>query len=90
MLSPKSINHQSGFAAYVTPSLQLGVKADDGELQLSDHPHIFVIGDAADAFGARKSGSAAWDQVPDSSRAFEITLLMCPDRRSKPSGILSV
>ena len=62
-LSPESINHNSGSVAYVVPSLQLGIKADDGELRLSEYPHIFVIGDAADAFGALKSGSAAWGQV---------------------------
>lgn len=45
------------------PSLQLGVEADDGEIRLSEYPHILVIGDAADAFGALKSGSAAWSQV---------------------------
>ena len=45
------------------PSLQLGTKMDNGEVRLSEYPHIFVIGDAADAFGALKSGSAAWGQV---------------------------
>ena len=45
------------------PSLQLGTKTDDGEVRLSEYPHIFVIGDAADAFGALKSGNAAWGQV---------------------------
>lgn len=65
MLSPESINHKNGSAAYVMPSLQLGTKADGGEVHLSEYPHIFVIGDAADAFGALKSGSAAWGQVSD-------------------------
>ena len=45
------------------PSLQLGIRAEDGEVQPSEYPHVFVIGDAADAFGALKSGSAAWGQV---------------------------
>lgn len=70
MLSPESINHKSGSAAYVMPSLQLGIKVDDGDVRLSDHPHIFVVGDAADAFGARKSGSAAWYQVSGSLHDF--------------------
>jgi hypothetical protein len=58
------------------PSLQLGTKLDNGEVRLSDYPHIFVTGDAADAFGALKSGSAAWGQV---SRVFlMVPLLMRP------------
>lgn len=69
MLSPKSINHKNGSAAYVVPSLQLGTKMDNGEVRLSEYPHIFVIGDAADAFGALKSGSAAWGQVSSPPRA---------------------
>ena len=76
MLSPKSINHKNGSAAYVMPSLQLGVKEDDGEVRLSEYPHIFVIGDAADAFGALKSGSAAWGQVSDLPHAPGSTSLM--------------
>lgn len=63
MLSPESINHRNGSAAYVTRSLQLGIGTGDGEVGLSGYPHIFVIGDAADAFGALKSGNAAWGQV---------------------------
>jgi hypothetical protein len=47
------------------PSLQLGTKTDNGEVHLSEYPHIFVVGDAADTFGALKSGSAAWGQVSD-------------------------
>jgi len=70
MLSPKSINHKSGSAAYIMPSLQLATKADNGDVRLSEYPHIFVIGDAADAFGALKSGSAAWGQVSDPPRGF--------------------
>jgi hypothetical protein len=62
-LSKKSINYKNGSAAYVMPSLQLGIKAENGEVRLSDHPNIFVVGDAADAFGAQKSGNAAWGQA---------------------------
>jgi len=76
MLSPKSINHKSGSAAYVTPSLQLGIKTDNGEVLLSEYPHIFVIGDAADAFGALKSGSAAWGQVSGLHYVSDRSLLM--------------
>ena len=47
---------------------------DDGEVRLSEYPHIFVIGDAADAFGALKSGSAAWGQVNDPLHASNDTL----------------
>jgi hypothetical protein len=76
MLSPESINHKSGSAAYVTPSLQLGVKADNGEVRLSGYPHIFVVGDAADAFGARKSGNSAWYQVSGLPHASDVSLFM--------------
>ena len=55
------------------PSLQLGTKADNGEVRLSEYPHIFVIGDAADAFGALKSGSAAWGQVSSLPHASDST-----------------
>ena len=78
MLSPRSINHESGSAAYVTPSLQLGTKVDNGEVRLSEYPHIFIIGDAADAFGALKSGSAAWSQVSRSLYASDSTVAYAP------------
>lgn len=68
MLSPKSINHRNGSAAYVMRSLQLGIRTDDGGVELSEYPHIFVIGDAADAFGALKSGNAAWGQAEHAVR----------------------
>lgn len=32
-------------------------------LQLTSHPNVFVIGDAADAFGAINAGHTAWDQA---------------------------
>lgn len=67
-LSPQSINHKNASAAYVTPSLQLGIKTDDGKVELSGFPHIFVVGDAADAFGARKSGNSAWFQAEHAAR----------------------
>ena len=60
------------------PSLQLGIKEDDGELKLSEYPHIFVIGDAADAFGALKSGSAAWGQVTEPLGTSDGTLAYAP------------
>lgn len=78
MLSPRSINHESGSAAYVMPSLQLGTKVDNGEVRLSEYPHIFVIGDAANAFGALKSGSAAWSQVSSSPCASDSTFAYAP------------
>ena len=68
-LSPNSINYRNGSAVYVMPSLQLGIKAENGKVRLSDHPNIFVIGDAADAFGAQKSGNAAWGQASGLSHA---------------------
>ena len=60
------------------PSLQLGTKTGDEEVRLSEYPHIFVIGDAADAFGALKSGSAAWGQVSGSPRASGGTFAYAP------------
>ena len=89
MLSPESINHKSGSAAYVMPSLQLGIKVDDGDVRLSDHPHIFVVGDAADAFGARKSGSAAWYQVSGHFTILMASLFMSFCRPTMPLGISS-
>ena len=65
VLLPKLINHKNRLVVYVIPSLQLGMKVDDGEVWLSKYLHIFIIQDVADAFGALKSGSAAWGQVSD-------------------------
>ena len=69
------------------PSLQLGIKSDNGEVWLSEYPHIFVVGDAADAFGALKSGSVAWGQVSESPHAsdgtFAHTLLLGGTRRQE-------
>ena len=73
MLSPKSINHESGSAAYVIPSPQLGTKTDKGEVRLSEYPHMFVIGDAADAFGVLESSSAVGGQVSRSPHTFDST-----------------
>lgn len=61
-ISPQSINHRDGGAAYVLPSLQLAIKRHE-KVEPSEHPHIFVIGDAADAFGALKAGHVAWEQA---------------------------
>ena len=54
---------------YAIPSLQLGTKVDDGEVQLSEYPYIFIIWDAANMFGALKSGGMAWGQVSDPPHA---------------------
>lgn len=40
-----------------------GMARVEPTLQLSDNPRIFVIGDAADAFGAINAGHTAWDQA---------------------------
>ncbi|KAN0063626.1 cytochrome b [Thecaphora frezii] len=37
-------------------------------MQLQHHPHIFVVGDAADAFGALNAGHTAWDQAEVAAR----------------------
>lgn len=36
---------------------------DESAPQISLFPHIFVVGDASDAFGALKAGHTAWDQA---------------------------
>jgi hypothetical protein len=76
-LSPKSINHENGSAAHIMPSLQLWMKVDNGEVRLSEYPYIFIIGDAADVFGALESGSVAWGQVSDPPHASSGAFLMC-------------
>lgn len=53
--------------AYVKRSLQLGIRMGNEEVGLSEYPYIFVIGDAANAFGALKHGNAAWGQVSGSN-----------------------
>lgn len=52
------INPSNG-SAYVTPTLQLAMA--DRKLK-SEYQHIFVIGDAADAFGALNAGHTAFAQ----------------------------
>lgn len=32
-------------------------------MQLEGNPHVFVVGDAADAFGAISAGHTAWEQA---------------------------
>ena len=78
MISPKSINHRNGSAAYVTRSLQLGIRTDNGGVELSEYPRVFVIGDAADAFGALKSGNAAWGQVSGPPRVSDVIFAYAP------------
>ena len=60
------------------PSLQLGTRADDGEVRPPEYSHVFVVGDAADAFGALKSGSTAWGQVSDPPHAPDGTFADAP------------
>ncbi|GAK67636.1 iron uptake cluster protein [Moesziomyces antarcticus] len=40
-----------------------GMARVEPTLQLSSNPRVFVIGDAADAFGAINAGHTAWDQA---------------------------
>ena len=54
------------------------MKADDGEVRLSEYPHIFIIWDAANTFGALKSGSVAWGQVSDPPCAFGGAFIYVP------------
>jgi hypothetical protein len=47
----------------------------------SPHPHIFVIGDAADAFGALNAGHTAWTQAEVAAR--NIVKLIKTDGRAR-------
>jgi len=51
--------------AYVLRTMQLAgpPTAPGSEPSSSTFPHIFVVGDAADAFGALNAGHTAWDQA---------------------------
>lgn len=40
------------------------------------HPHLFAVGDAADAFGAMKAGHTAYYQVCKSNVLVSVTVLM--------------
>jgi apoptosis-inducing factor 2 len=51
--------------AHVLRTMQLAPVTFNAEEDLSDtpYPHIFVVGDSADAFGAIQAGHTAWFQV---------------------------
>ncbi|KAH8928286.1 FAD/NAD(P)-binding domain-containing protein [Atractiella rhizophila] len=49
--------------AYVTRSLQLAQKTGDGQLEEYGKGNVFVVGDSAQAFGARKAGNTAFFQA---------------------------
>ncbi|KLO16071.1 FAD/NAD(P)-binding domain-containing protein [Schizopora paradoxa] len=60
-LSPDSVDPLTGLA-HVLPTMQLGIlPSNEAEMEeeVTLYPHIFVIGDAADAFGAIKAGHTA-------------------------------
>ncbi|KAG8733837.1 kynurenine 3-monooxygenase, mitochondrial precursor [Ceratobasidium sp. 423] len=60
-VSPSSIEPRTGLVN-VLRSLQLGPGSSSTSTD-SPMPHIFVIGDAADAFGALNAGHTAWTQA---------------------------
>ncbi|KAG8682090.1 hypothetical protein FRC09_017023 [Ceratobasidium sp. 395] len=71
-LSPPSVSPQTGLVN-VLRSLQLGPGQPDtahigGPEAVSPMPHVFVIGDAADAFGALNAGHTAWVQAEIAAR----------------------
>lgn len=71
-LSPLSVSAQTGLVN-VLRSLQLGPGSDPDSGShtpgpVSPMPHIFVIGDAADAFGALNAGHTAWVQAEVAAR----------------------
>ncbi|KAJ7932938.1 hypothetical protein B0H13DRAFT_754415 [Mycena leptocephala] len=49
-------------AAVLTPETDEAPSLDEDEEQTTPYPHIFAIGDAADAFGALPAGHNAWAQ----------------------------
>ncbi|KAH8928287.1 FAD/NAD(P)-binding domain-containing protein [Atractiella rhizophila] len=49
--------------AYVTRTLQLARKTEEGLLEPYGSGNVFVVGDAAQAFGARKAGNTAFYQA---------------------------
>ncbi|KAF8758419.1 Kynurenine 3-monooxygenase [Rhizoctonia solani] len=59
-VSSSSVDPRTGLVS-VLRSLQLGPGSGSTSAQ-SPLPHIFVIGDAADAFGALNAGHTAWTQ----------------------------
>ncbi|KAF8997387.1 hypothetical protein BDQ17DRAFT_1391895 [Cyathus striatus] len=54
--------------AKVLRTLQLGVINDGERNESTQYPHIFAIGDAADAFGAIAAGHNAYDQAEVAAR----------------------
>ncbi|KAG9125991.1 hypothetical protein FRC07_005299 [Ceratobasidium sp. 392] len=69
-LSPSSVSSQTGLVN-VLRSMQLGPGGEsdtEGPEPVSPIPHIFVIGDAADAFGALNAGHTAWVQAEIAAR----------------------
>ncbi|KAJ1310430.1 hypothetical protein OPQ81_007163 [Rhizoctonia solani] len=65
-VSPSSIEPRTGLVN-VLRSLQLGPGSSSTSTE-SPVPHIFVIGDAADAFGALNAGHTAWTQAEIAGR----------------------
>ncbi|KAG9099187.1 hypothetical protein FS749_001892 [Ceratobasidium sp. UAMH 11750] len=70
-LSPASVSPQTGLVN-VSRSMQLGPGVDTSHIgepePVSPMSHIFVIGDAADAFGALNAGHTAWVQAEIAAR----------------------
>ncbi|KAF8333033.1 uncharacterized protein EI90DRAFT_2971147 [Cantharellus anzutake] len=69
-IAPHSINPRTGLVT-VLRSMQIGYfeRPTPPPIHLSSpYPHIFVIGDAADAFGALNAGHTAWTQAEVASR----------------------
>jgi NADH dehydrogenase FAD-containing subunit len=76
------IRPKTGMAS-VTPYLQL--TEGDGIGNQESLNHIFVIGDAADAFGALNAGHTAWDQAEVAARNVARLVTMEESKMGKES-----
>lgn len=63
-MAPSTINPSNNLV-YVRRTLQLAdpPEYEDEDPLVTHYPHIFVVGDAADAFGALKAGHTAWQMA---------------------------
>lgn len=63
-MAPSSINPANNLV-YVRRTMQLSdpPEYEDEDPMVTHNPHIFVVGDAADAFGALKAGHTAWQMA---------------------------
>ncbi len=61
-MDPSTVD-PSTHLVHVLRTLQVGVLKPEGTVENTPYPHIFAVGDAADAFGAIQAGHTAYAQV---------------------------